>query len=400
MMKTMKAALVAVTTAVLLLCHGGAPVGTAGSDQVVLIRVPGAGIQPETVVDSRGILHVLYFTGEPRTGDLFYVRSSDRGQTFSTPIRVNSQPGSAIATGTIRGGQIAIGRSGRVHVAWNGSDAAQPKGLINPANGQPSAPFLYARSNADATVFEPQRNLTTRSYGVDGGGSIAAGADGNVYAAWHSLAAGGQNGEDHRLVWIARSTDEGATFEAEQPAWREPTGACGCCGVRMFSGPSNILYLLYRSATAMTHRDMFLLESSDQGRTFRGSRVQPWEIGACPMTSMSIAAAGSRVFGAWETAGQVYFGEVDPKAARIPAPIAAPGDGSTRKHPRLATNAKGDVLFVWTEGTAWAHGGSVTWQMFDATGRATAVTGTAPGIPVWSFAAPIAVGDGRFAILY
>jgi hypothetical protein len=73
----------------------------------------------------------------------------------------------------------------------------------------------------------------------------------------------------------------------------------------MFAGPSNLLFLLYRSATAMTHRDMFLLESNDQGRTFRGSRVQPWEIGACPMTSMSIAAAGSRVFGAWETAGQV-----------------------------------------------------------------------------------------------
>ena len=398
--KMMKAALVAVTTAVLLLCHGTAPVGTAGIEQVVLIRVPGAGIQPEAVVDGRGILHVLYFTGEPRAGDLFYVRSSDYGQTFSTAIRVNSQPGSAIATGTIRGGQMAIGRGGRVHVAWNGSDAAQPKGLINPANGQPSAPFLYARSNADATAFEPQRNLTTRSYGVDGGGSIAADAGGAVFAAWHSLAAGGQNGEDHRLVWIARSTDEGATFEAEQPAWREATGACGCCGVRMFSAPSNILYLLYRSAMATTHRDIFLLESSDQGRTFRGSRVQPWEIGACPMTSMSIAAAGSRVFGAWETAGQVYFGEVDPRAARIPAPIAAPGDGSTRKHPRLATNAKGDVLFAWTEGTAWARGGSVAWQVFDSTGHATAVTGAAPGIPVWSFAAPIAVGDGRFVILY
>src|SRR5437773_1026346 len=91
--------------------HGGAPVGTAGSEQVVLIRVPGDGIQPEALVDGRGVLHVLYFTGEPRAGDLLYVRSNDYGQTFSTPIRVNSQPGSAIATGTIRGGQIAIGRS-------------------------------------------------------------------------------------------------------------------------------------------------------------------------------------------------------------------------------------------------------------------------------------------------
>ena len=367
---------------------------------VTLVRVPGNGIQPEAVVDRSGVLHVLYFSGEARAGNLFYVRSRDFGVTFSDPIRVNSQAGSAIATGTIRGGQLAVGRDGRIHVSWNGSDSAKPRGLVNPANGQPSAPFLYARSNTDATAFEPQRNLTTRSYGVDGGGSIAADANGNVYTAWHSLPVGGQNGEDHRLVWIARSTDDGATFAAEQPAWREPTGACGCCGVRMFAGPSNILYLLYRSATAMTHRDMFLLESNDQGRTFRGSRVQQWEIGACPMTSMSIASTQSRVLAAWETAGQVYFGEIDPKAARIPTPIAAPGEGGARKHPRLATNTNGDVLFVWTEGTAWARGGSIAWQMFDSSGHATGVKGTAAGIPVWSFAAPIVGSDGRFVILY
>ena len=374
---------------------------TAGpGTEIVLSRVPHAGIQPEAALDGNGVLHLIYFTGEPGAGDILYVRSKDYGQTFSTPVRVNSQPGSAIATGTIRGGQIAVGRNGRLHVAWNGSDHAVPKGLINPANNQPSAPFLYARSNADGTGFEPQRNLTTRSYGVDGGGSIAADADGNVYAAWHSLAAGGGTGEDHRLVWIARSTDDGATFAVEQPAWREPTGACGCCGVRMFAGPSNILYLLYRSATAMTPRDIYLIESKDRGRTFQGSQVQPWEINACPMSSMSIASAAARVLGAWETAGQVYFGEMDTKAARIPAPIPAPGDGGTRKHPRLAVNSKGEILFVWTEGTAWAKGGGFAWQMFDASGRPTTIKGSAPGIPVWSFAAPLVRSDGRFVILY
>jgi hypothetical protein len=400
MMARMKPTSLALAAAVLLLCLTNASVRTAERGSVVLVRVPGNGIQPEGVVDSRGILHLLYFAGEPHGGDLFYVRSKDYGDTFSTPVRVNSQPGSAIATGTIRGGQIAVGRSGRVHVAWNGSDAAKPKGLTNPATGQPSAPFLYARSNHEGTVFAPQRNLTTRSYGIDGGGSIAADTNGHVYAAWHALAVGGENDEDHRLVWTARSTDDGATFSEEQPAWREPTGACGCCGVRMFTGRSDILYLLYRSATGMTHRDIFLLESSDQARTFRGSRVQPWEIGACPMTSMSIVSSASTVFGAWETAGQVYFGEIDSKKARIPNPVAAPGEAGTRKHPRLAMNAGGDLLLVWTEGTAWARGGSVAWQMFDRSGNPTAVEGTATGVPVWSFAAPIAGGDGRFVLLY
>src|SRR5262252_8504379 len=115
----MKTASVALASAVLLLPHAASTVEKSQRPSVELIRVPNHGIQPEAVVDSHGVMHVLYFAGEPSGGDLFYVRSKDYGQTFSTPIRVNSQPGSAIATGTIRGGQIAIGRGGRVHVTWN-----------------------------------------------------------------------------------------------------------------------------------------------------------------------------------------------------------------------------------------------------------------------------------------
>ena len=367
---------------------------------VTLVRVPHDGIQPEVAVDARGVLHLLYFAGEPHAGNLFYVRSTDFGATFSNPVRVNSESGSAIATGTIRGGQLAVGRNGTVHVAWNGSDTATPRGILNPAMGRPGAPFLYTRSNADFTAFEPQRSLTRRSYGVDGGGSIAVDGRGSVYAAWHALAAGGANGEDYRLVWMTSSQDEGTTFTEEEPVWHEATGVCSCCALRLLVAPSNTLYLLYRSATATTHRDVYVLESTDRGRSFHGSLVQPWTIAACPMSSMSVASSGSRALGAWETAGQVYFGEIDADAARIPRPIAAPGDAGTRKHPRLATNSKGDVLFVWTEGTAWARGGSLVWQLFDPRGKPTLTQGTNSGVPMWSFVAPIARPDGSFVVLY
>jgi hypothetical protein len=379
---------------------GPSPVAPDAPALVTLLRVPHGGIQPQAAVDSRGVLHLLYFAGEPRGGNLFYVRSPDYGQTFSAPIRVNSQNGSAIAIGTIRGGQLAVGRDGRVHVAWNGSDTASPRGLINPSNAQPSAPFLYTRSNAEGTAFEPQRNLTRRSYGLDGGGSIAADAAGHVYAAWHAQPAGGVGGEDHRAVWVARSTDDGATFGDEQQVSREPTGACSCCGVTLAAGPGNRLYLLYRSATSLTHRDIYLLGSDDKGLSFHGSRVQPWDIAACPMTSMSVASADSRVIAAWETAGQVYRGEVDRTGTHIPSPVAAPGEGANRKHPRIAANASGGMLFLWTEGTAWARGGSLAWQVLDAAGRPAASTGTVSGVPVWSFGAAAARPDGGFVVFY
>ena len=104
------------------------------------VRVPQGGIQPQAVIDSRGFMHLVYFSGDPKQGDVFYVHSSDNGATFSTPLRVNSQPGSAIALGTIRGAQIAVGRNGRVHVAWNGSGIALPEGVLNPEAGKPGSP--------------------------------------------------------------------------------------------------------------------------------------------------------------------------------------------------------------------------------------------------------------------
>src|SRR5262245_60753889 len=155
----MKPLVSALTVVTALLCSSAVSPSTKASATVTLARIPHGGIQPDVVADSQGVTHLLYFAGEPAAGNVFYVRSKTDASAFSEPIRVNSQDGSAIATGTIRGGRLAIGRGGRAHVGWNGSNAALPRGLVNPAMGQPSAPFLYSRSNAAGTAFEPQRNL-------------------------------------------------------------------------------------------------------------------------------------------------------------------------------------------------------------------------------------------------
>ncbi len=277
---------------------------------------------------------------------------------------------------------------------------AQPKAPATPSNGRPGFPLLYSRSNPEGTAFEPQRGLIHHSCDLDGGGSIAATADGRVYAAWHASPLDAPAGEDHRRVWIVRSADDGASFGDEAIAWTEPTGTCGCCGMRMLAGPARALVLLYRSASSPTDRDVFVLASTDGGQSFHGSRVEPWHIGSCPMTSMALTSSADRMYGAWETAGQVSFGAIDLAGARISHRVEAPGEGGARKHPRLAVNTRGDTLLVWTDGTAWARGGSLAWQIYDASGRATDHTGSLPGIPVWSFAATVARQDGGFLIVY
>jgi hypothetical protein len=370
----------------------------AFAGNIHLLRVPNEGIQPSVLVEADGSWDVLYYGGDPKNGDLFFVRSADQGKTFSPPLRVNSQAGSAFAIGTIRGGQMALGAGGRVHVAWNGSDLALPRGPVNPDVGKPGSPMLYSRMNDRGDGFEPQRNVIRKTFGLDGGGTLAADVAGNVFVTWHGKLAGEAQGEAGRQVWISTSHDSGKTFAEEAPAWSEPTGACGCCGMAMFAAKDGSLFALYRSATENVHRDIYLLSSKDHGNSFAGSLVQRWEINACPMSSMSFAEASATTYAAWETGGQVFYGKVSGSA--IKKFIAAPDEGKGRKHPRIAVNNRGESLLVWTEGTAWQRGGSLAWQMLDAEGKPIGQKGAAPGVATWSFGAVAARADGGFTIFY
>ena len=402
-----------IITAILTLCAAAALAGArlperpaapafgavAAVATIDIQRVPHGGIQPELAVGHDGVIHIVYFSGAPAGGDLFHVSSADGGRTFSGPVRVNSQAKSAIAMGTIRGAQIAVGRDGRVHVAWNGSADALPRGLRNPKTGRPGSPMLYTRSNPSRSSFEPQRNLMTHTFNLDGGGSLAV-DDGGVYVAWHGNGVKDGEGEAARRVWLSRSTNGGATFEAETAAWAEPTGACGCCGMRLFAAGEGRLHLLYRAATAQINRDIFALTSTDRGRTFAGSRVHEWDINACPMTSMSIARHGARVLAAWETDGQVYFKDVAATAKPTPSAPAGGSPQTRRKHPRLVFSQDGGMLLAWTEGTAWNKGGALAWQLYDPAGRPSGASGRRPDVPVWSMGAVAPRPDGGFVIFY
>lgn len=359
--------------------------------KVTLLKTPNGGIQPQAAQGSKDVLHLIYFKGEAKAGDVFYVRSENSGARWSTPLRVNSQAGSAIAMGTIRGAQISIGRNERVHVAWNGSDSAQPKGV----GGNP---MLYARLNDEGTAFENQRNLVTWAGGLDGGGTVAADSKGDVFVAWHAAPEGKDDAE--RTVYLARSTNEGRTFEREKKINTEPTGACGCCQMRAFVNEKGALAILYRAAAENINRDSTLLISRDAGENFQSAIVGKWKINACPMSSYALCGYSGGVQAAWENDGQIYTAAIDGATAKFSSPIIAPGKGDNRKHPVAIHNASGEMLLAWTEGTGWARGGKVAWQLFDKTGKPTPEKGCEDGVPVWGLLTAVARPDGNFLLIY
>jgi hypothetical protein len=367
--------------------HFRARASTLGMPQITLVRTPHGGIQPQTALDRDGVLHMIYFKGDASGGEIEYVERRPGAQDFSRPMRVNSESRSAVAIGTVRGPQIAMGRDGRVYAIWFG-----------PQKSGGTMPVLFSRLNDAHTAFEPQRNLMQYARGSDGGISVAADARGGVYVVWHAM--GAEPGEGNRRVYLAKSSDDGKTFEREVPISPAALGACGCCGMRAFADEGGALYVLYRAAGQSVHRDMTLLVSTDQGSTFRAERLDAWELNACPMSTAYLSEGGRSVVAAWERAGQVYFEEVGRVPGRADSGVAAPGESGNRKHPAVARNANGVVLLVWTEGTGWSKGGSLAWQLFDGGGKATSAPGRTAGVPVWGLTSAFADRQGNFTIVY
>lgn len=363
----------------------------AACAEVRVERLPEGALQPQAAVGRDGAVHLIYLTGPPRGCDIQYVRRRAAETNWSTARQVNSQPGSAVAIGTIRGPQLAVASDGAVHVCWNGSETATPP---TPHGG---APLLYARRPGAGGGFEPARNLMLATHELDGGGSLTVDDDGRVFVAWHAAAAGGADGETNRAVFLARSEDGGRTFAAERPVSPAGSGACACCALKVFARPGGELFILFRAARSAADRGMMWLASRDHAAGFTPLLEDPWQVGQCPMSSAALASAGDGTVAAWETAGRIRFARFTGGA---PSKIYEVPNATGAKHPVAAANRVGETLLVWTEGAGWNRGGSVAWQLFDAHGEPASAPGRVTGLSVWSYAAAVAEANGTFTVLF
>jgi len=346
-------------------------------------RLPDGGVQPQTVVDGAGTVHLVYLTGDARASDVVYTFRPADETAFAPVLKVNRQPGSAVAAGTIRGAQLAVGKDGTVHILWNGSQTATPK------QGEGS-PLLYARKLSGAKEFEPERNLMTKTYALDGGGSLAAGPGGLVYVAWHASKLAQPGKETDRAAFLAVSADGGKTFAAEREVSPPKSGACACCGLRVGVDEQGAVELVFRAAFTALDRDILWLRSDNQGKTFTVVQRDAWKIGQCPMSTAWLQAG----WAAWEANGKVKFARLDGSKTFSPA-----GEVK-RKHPVAVTAPDGSTLLLWTEGTGWNKGGAVSWQVIGKDGQADGPVQKREGLPVWGLATAWASAQTGWTVLY
>lgn len=374
-----------VSMAALLLVAGGC--GPASSDKsadatdtVVLWPVPEGGRLPHAVIDDEGTTHLVYVQGEPVEGNLMYVtRDADTDtDEWSEPARVNSEAQTVTGIGPIDGGHLALGRDNRLHVTWF---------RISPVE------FFYTRSNSDGLGFEPQFGVATGS-GAEAGSTLAADSNGNVFMFWHD----GPGEDAHRSVYMTVSHDDGLIWELARPVSAEGEGACACCNLRASSDAQGVIRLSYRGARDNVHRGQRLLTSLDGGQTFTDELIQPWELGACPVSTTTLAEGPTATTVAWETLGQVFFADVTNLAHAVSPTGSAT---SRRKNPTVAVNHRGETLLAWADGPGIRSGGALHWQRFDSDGQPRSETsGGIETIADGSVAVALARPDGTFALIY
>ena len=208
------------------------------SEGVMVIETPDGGIQPQAAIDAKGVIHLIYFQGLPSSGDLFYAPRGPSETRFSPPTRVNSQPRRRYRDGDDpwrpdRDGQR--GKSPRRLERLDRRPAQEP--LPWPTDALHT---LQLRRDRIRAAAEPDAATTV----LDGGGTIAADGEGNVYVAWHARSKGAPAGEAGRRMWLTHSEDEGATFPPEEPAWDRQTS-----GMRLLRHPRSWRTVRVRSTS-------------------------------------------------------------------------------------------------------------------------------------------------------
>jgi len=342
----------------------GAPAVGAESTvpDVRVVHLPEGALVPDVMMDSAGVLHMVYGLGD----DAWYVRSADNGRTFSSPVKVNTV-GKVTLTMGERGPKLALGQGAMlttnsrfrvwqpsIHVVW--ADQWLPGVQVYPR---------YSRSLDGGRTFEPPRVLASLS-GIDGL-TVAADGEGNVVAFFHQVSPPQQEIPQAHRLYLARSTDDGATFGPEERMKIEGMDdlACSMCMMRARMTTDGSVDLALRVANDNI-RDFFLLRSLKRENDFTPLRVNEdyWELKTCPMCGpeLTLDPAG-RMLCAFMSRHRVYWSALD--EGRFKLHVATPANENDEIYPAALGDDKGHVLMVWQVGPmAVGRQATVKWAMY------------------------------------
>lgn len=217
--------------------------------------------------------------------------SHDSGEHWM-PATTLSAPGSTVNASSENAPQLAA-HGMYAFALWQQKNAAGQAQLMEVrSSGMGTAPPL--------TTVVTDKPVADSSY--SGFATLAVAPNGDVYVAWLDGRDNTSSSTGTFNVYLARSTDRGATFHHNV---KVATLACPCCRPSVAVAANGTVYVAYRHVYDDNERDIAVATSTDHGEHF-GLPVRVandrWKLFGCPESGPVTAVQGNKLIVAWYTA--------------------------------------------------------------------------------------------------
>ncbi len=303
--------------------------------------------------------------------DIYAAASRDAGETFSTPVRVNSTAGAARVNGEQPPHVSLVPRTNA------GPDVVPDIVTVWTASGPAGTVLLTARSFDGAKTFSPSAIVAgTDAAGNRGWEAIATDKSGRVDAIWldHRETAQAMDMSHHMDHATSPSMQTDSVAKAQlsklyfgvvgaasaKPPLVLTGGVCYCCKTALAVGADGAVYAAWRHVYPGNMRDIAFTMSRDDGRTFTApvrASEDKWALDGCPENGPAIAVdARNTVLLAWPTlisgsnpAGALgLFYATSRDGRQFSARQTVPTTGTPR-HVQIAATRDGSPVLVWDE---------------------------------------------------
>ena len=228
-------------------------------------------------------LYLLAVLQDGELSRLGLLTSSDGGDSFGKPVWA-SPLGRAVTSGG-ENSPAFVATERALYVAWNEGHQ-----------------LLFARSRNWGGSFEKPIAIADKTDdSFSGYPSLGVAPNGDVYAVWIDTRDREGGADENYAVYLARSTDGGASFGKNT---RVAIKICPCCRPTLAFGPAGEVLVIWRHIYPGPIHDMTVAVSRDNGQTFTAPRriaEDNWKIDGCPDSGPAVARSGKRIYVAWLT---------------------------------------------------------------------------------------------------
>ena len=212
----------------------------------------------------------------------------------------------------------------------------------------------FARSLTWGGSFEKPIKIRDQQAGTFGGyPSIGVAPNQDVYVVWiDTRPQPGADGKQSYSLYMARSTDRGASFGKNI---RVAADICPCCRPTLAFGPEGEVLVSWRHIYPGPIHDMTVAVTTDGGNSFSPSQrvaVDNWRIDGCPDSGPAAVRSGNRVYVAWLTEASPEISGVrltwsDDAGKTWAPPVRASQNILDANYPAISVADDGQVILVF-----------------------------------------------------